>query len=138
MLGTAFQLSAQSSTPVGSIIRTVAGTDFTFTIPGGRALHAPFGRVFEIALDSSGNVYAADFDNSVVVKVAPNGTGRNQGGRDGRGPTRRVSFAGLAPGVIGVYQVKVIIPSGVTPGDNVRVVLTEGSQVSQPVIISAR
>jgi hypothetical protein len=49
-----------------------------------------------------------------------------------------VSFAGLAPGLIGVFQVNVMIPIGVTPGDNVPVVLTEGSQVSQPVTISVR
>jgi hypothetical protein len=31
-----------------------------------------------------------------------------------------------------------VIPNGVTPGDNVSIVLTEGSQVSQPVTISVR
>jgi uncharacterized protein (TIGR03437 family) len=49
-----------------------------------------------------------------------------------------VNFSGLAPGLIGVFQVNVLIPSGVTPGDNVPVVLTEGSQVSQAVTISVR
>lgn len=34
-----------------------------------------------------------------------------------------VSFAGLAPGYVGVYQVNVTVPSGVTPGTNVPVVL---------------
>jgi uncharacterized protein (TIGR03437 family) len=54
------------------------------------------------------------------------------------GKTATVAFAGLAPGSIGEYQVNVVIPSGVTPGDNVPVVLTEGSQVSPPVTISVR
>jgi uncharacterized protein (TIGR03437 family) len=49
-----------------------------------------------------------------------------------------VNFAGLAPSFIGLYQVNVVIPDGVTPGDNVPVVLTEGSQVSQPVTIAVR
>jgi uncharacterized protein (TIGR03437 family) len=54
------------------------------------------------------------------------------------GQTATVTFAGLAPGSIGEYQVNVQIPSGVTPGDSVPVILTEGSQVSQPVTISVR
>ena len=54
------------------------------------------------------------------------------------GQPATVDFAGLAPGSIGEYQVNVVIPNGVTPGDNVPVVLTEGSQVSQPVTISVR
>jgi uncharacterized protein (TIGR03437 family) len=48
-----------------------------------------------------------------------------------------VQFAGLAPGFIGVYQVNVLIPSGVATGD-VPVVLTEGSQVSTPVTIAVK
>src|SRR5437879_658138 len=74
VLWTLFQLSAQSATQVGGIIRTVAGTDWTFTIPGGLALNAPLGAVEGIATDPSGNLYAADFDNSVVVKIALDGT----------------------------------------------------------------
>ena len=54
------------------------------------------------------------------------------------GQTATVNFAGLAPSYIGLYQVNVVIPNGVTPGDNVSIVLTEGSQVSQPVTISVR
>jgi adhesin/invasin len=54
------------------------------------------------------------------------------------GQTATVAFAGLAPGFPGLYQVNVVIPSGVAPGDNVPVVLTEGSQVSQPVTIAVR
>ena len=58
----------------GGIIRTVAGTDWTFTVPGGKGVNAPLGKVYGLAVDSSGNLYAADRDNSVVVKLAPNGT----------------------------------------------------------------
>src|SRR5579863_7619998 len=80
-VGGAFHLVAQHSTPAprdsvaapGGIIRTVAGTDFAFTIPGGLGLNAPLGSAFGMALDSSGNLYIADYNNSVVVKLAPNG-----------------------------------------------------------------
>jgi uncharacterized protein (TIGR03437 family) len=75
VLGGVFQLSAQSPVAApGGIIRTVAGTDWTFTIPGGLGVNAPLGQVFGLALDSAGNLYAVDSDNSVVVKLAPNGT----------------------------------------------------------------
>src|ERR1039457_5121598 len=66
-------LPAGAGTP-GGIIRTVAGTDFTFTIPGGQPLNAPLGQVYGMALDASGNLYVPDYQNSVVVKIAPNGT----------------------------------------------------------------
>jgi hypothetical protein len=39
---------------------------------------------------------------------------------------------------IGLYQVNVVIPAGITAGDSVPVVLAEGSQVSQPATISVR
>src|SRR6185369_12101954 len=58
----------------GGVIRTIAGTDWTFSIPGGSALNAPLGKVYGLALDSAGNLFAADQDNNVIVKLAPNGT----------------------------------------------------------------
>src|ERR1022692_1618918 len=72
VMGGICPLSAQSVP--GGIIRTVAGTDWTFTIPGAQALNAPLGEAYGMALDSSGNLYVADYQNSVVVKIAPNGT----------------------------------------------------------------
>jgi uncharacterized protein (TIGR03437 family) len=50
----------------------------------------------------------------------------------------KVDFAGMAPGFIGLYQANVFIPSGVTPGDNVPVVLMEGTQVSNSATIVVR
>src|SRR2546428_46264 len=38
------------------------------------------------------------------------------------GQTATVNFAGLAPTFTGLYQVNVVIPNGVAPGDNVPVV----------------
>ncbi len=66
-------LPAGTGTP-GGIISTVAGTDWTFTISGGSALKTPFGDIYGIAVDSSGNLYSADANNHVVVKVRPDGT----------------------------------------------------------------
>jgi uncharacterized protein (TIGR03437 family) len=49
-----------------------------------------------------------------------------------------VSFAGLAPGFVGLYQVNVQVPQGVAAGDSVPVVLSTGSTLSNTVTISVR
>jgi len=49
------------------------------------------------------------------------------------GQQASVFFAGLAPGFVGLYQVNVIVPSGITPGSSVPVVLTTGGASSIPV-----
>lgn len=47
-----------------------------------------------------------------------------------------VFYSGLAPGFAGLYQVNVTVPSGVTPGSNVPVVLTVAG-VSSPAVTVA-
>lgn len=49
-----------------------------------------------------------------------------------------VSFAGLAPGYVGLYQVNVQVPQGVAAGDAVPVVLSIGANFSNSVTISVR
>ena len=49
-----------------------------------------------------------------------------------------VSFAGLTPGFIGLYQVNVQVPQGVATGDAIPVVLSTGATVSNGVTISVR
>jgi len=46
-----------------------------------------------------------------------------------------VSFAGLAPGFIGLYQVNVQVPQGVAAGDAVPVMLSIGAVASNTVVI---
>lgn len=55
---------------------------------------------------------------------------------DGRPAT--VWFAGLAPGYVGVYQVNVEVPAGITPGSAVPVVLTQGGFHSNTVTIAVQ
>src|SRR5690348_5537144 len=52
------------------IITTVAGTDWLFPAASLPALNAPLGKVTGIAVDSQGNVYVADSDNNLVVKIS--------------------------------------------------------------------
>jgi len=43
-----------------------------------------------------------------------------------------VVYQGLAPGFVGLYQVNVVLPSTVTPGDAVPVVVRQNGIVSNP------
>lgn len=53
-------------------ISTVAGSSWLLPASG-PALNAPFGRIAGIAADSSGNIYASDSDNNVILKITPAG-----------------------------------------------------------------
>ena len=46
------------------------------------------------------------------------------------------SFAGLAPGFIGLYQVNVTIPAGTPPGLSIPLMLKVGGQQSNPVLVA--
>jgi uncharacterized protein (TIGR03437 family) len=46
-----------------------------------------------------------------------------------------VLFSGLAPGTVGEYQVNVLVPSGVTPGPAVPVVVSIGGVSSNAALI---
>jgi trimeric autotransporter adhesin len=50
----------------------------------------------------------------------------------------QVVFSGVVAGFAGLYQVNVNVPSGVTPGDSVPVVLTVAGQQSVPVTIKVQ
>jgi len=54
------------------------------------------------------------------------------------GKPAAVQFAGLTPGFIGLYQVNVQIPEGVTPGSAVPLVVTSGSVPSNTVTLGVR
>jgi len=48
----------------------------------------------------------------------------------------QVLFSGLAPGYVGLYQVNVVVPTGISPGDNVALVLSIDGQTSPRVTIA--
>ncbi len=54
------------------------------------------------------------------------------------GLAANVSFSGLAPGFVGLYQVNVQVPSGVTPGGAVPLILTMNGAVSNTVTIAVQ
>jgi uncharacterized protein (TIGR03437 family) len=49
-----------------------------------------------------------------------------------------VTFAGLAPGFVGLYQVNAAVPAGVSPGDAVPVVITMENTASNTVTIAVQ
>ncbi len=53
-------------------------------------------------------------------------------------PAPVVSFSGLAPNLVGVYQVNVQVPAGVTPGDTVPLVITQAGVDSNTVTVAIR
>jgi uncharacterized protein (TIGR03437 family) len=52
------------------------------------------------------------------------------------GEPAQVLFTGLAPGFAGLYQVNVVVPSGIAPGTSVPVVITAGGFPSPPVTVA--
>src|SRR5437773_1572984 len=56
-----------------AVITTVAGTDLLFSGDGKPARQAPLGGLDEVLLDGQGNVFVADEDNNLVVKITPDG-----------------------------------------------------------------
>ena len=54
------------------------------------------------------------------------------------GRAATVQFAGLAPGFVGLYQVNVQIPVGVTPGPAVPLVLSQSGVPSNTVTLAVK
>jgi len=55
------------------VITTIAGTDWIFPAGPMPAVSAPLAGPDGIAVDTKGNVYAADYSNNVVVRITPDG-----------------------------------------------------------------
>ncbi len=109
--------------PATGIVTTVAGNKTSgYTGDGGQAAAAELRSVDGVALDSSGNIYIAEFDGARIRKVAPNGiittyagTGTAGSGGDG-GPAVMAQLYG---------------PSGLTEDaqDNLFVVDTNNKKI---------
>jgi len=54
------------------------------------------------------------------------------------GKAAQVAFSGLTPGYAGLYQVNAVVPSGITTGDTVPVVVSVAGQTSPPVTMAAK
>jgi uncharacterized protein (TIGR03437 family) len=54
------------------------------------------------------------------------------------GQPASIVFSGLTPGSVGLYQINVYVPAGVTPGNNVPVVVSIAGQTGPPVTIAVK
>ena len=54
------------------------------------------------------------------------------------GQSGKVIFSGLAPGFVGLYQIDVVVPGGITPGNQVPVVISTVGASSPPLTIAVR
>jgi uncharacterized protein (TIGR03437 family) len=54
------------------------------------------------------------------------------------GSPAEVTFAGLAPGFVGLYQINAVVPQGVTPGSAVNLQIVVGGQTSRQVTIAVQ
>ena len=54
------------------------------------------------------------------------------------GQNAQILFAGLAPGYVGLYQVNLIVPTGVAAGPSVPVVITAAGAASATVTVAIR
>src|SRR5712692_4947822 len=68
-----------------NIITTFAGTDWIFPAGQRPALNAPLGSVRSLAFGPNGDLFIADSDNAIVVKVSPDGVLRVVAGNGIRG-----------------------------------------------------
>jgi adhesin/invasin len=50
----------------------------------------------------------------------------------------KVVFSGLTPGYAGLYQINAVVPSGITTGNAVSVVVSVAGQTSPPVTMAIR
>src|SRR5206468_442551 len=55
-------------------IGTFVGRDWVFPTNVGTAQYAPIGRIEQVAVDKSGNVFVADADNGMVFRISTTGS----------------------------------------------------------------
>jgi uncharacterized protein (TIGR03437 family) len=88
--------------------------DFSLVSPDSPA---QIGEIIAVYVTGLGDVFPSIPDGSAASSTALSNTSNTITATVG-GVAATVNFAGLAPGLAGLYQVNVTIPSGVTAGDN--------------------
>jgi len=66
-------LASASSLTMQGVTTTVASRQWIFPAGPLAATDAPLGRLSGVAVDSAGNLFAADSDNHLVVRISPSG-----------------------------------------------------------------
>jgi sugar lactone lactonase YvrE len=97
-------LVVRKVTPAGTISTVAGDGNNGYSGDGGSATAAQFSNPSDIAIDSAGNLYIADTDNSVIRKVTPTGTistfaGNGSAGYSGDGGPASSAQIGYPKGV---------------------------------------
>ncbi len=100
---------------------------------------APFerGKVAVIYCEGLGQVNAQLLAGQ-AAPVNPLATVRNPVTVTIGGQNATVQFAGLTPGLTGLYQINAVVPEGAAPGPAVPIVISSGGLSSDPVTIAVR
>jgi adhesin/invasin len=54
------------------------------------------------------------------------------------GQTATVTFSGLSPGFAGLYQIDAVVPTGITPANDVPVIVSIAGEISPTVTIAVK
>jgi uncharacterized protein (TIGR03437 family) len=122
----------QQGTGQGSIVKSDQVTLAQAGTP------ASIGETVVIYCTGLGAVTPAVKEGSPAPTTAPLSTTVNPVTVTIGGKTATVAFAGLTPGYAGLYQVNAVVPTGITTGDTVPVVLSVAGQTSPPVTIAVK
>jgi len=120
-----FQLTAQQGA-ITDLNYNVIGPDNPAHVGQVIVLYCSgLGAVDPSVADGAGSIGPSYAQNPVTVTI---------GGQTTATPV----YAGLTPGVAGLYQINVAVPQGVAPGDNIPVGVTVAGQTSAQVFTSVR
>jgi uncharacterized protein (TIGR03437 family) len=122
----------QQGTGQGSIVKS---DQVTLAQPGAPAA---VGETIVIYCTGLGAVTPAVKEGSPAPTTPPLSTTVNEVTVTIGGKTAQVAFSGLTPGYAGLYQLNVVVPTGITTGDAVPVVLSVAGQTSPAVTIAVR
>jgi uncharacterized protein (TIGR03437 family) len=103
----------------------ILNPDYTLNSPSAPVVRGQYLSIYATGLGAvvrQGNVSIATTPVSVVLN----------------GQELPASFAGLAPGYIGLYQVNVVLPASMPPGLAISLSLKQGGQVSNRVLVSVQ
>src|ERR1035437_9880379 len=124
--------SNQQGTGQGSIVKS---DQVTLAQPG---TPASIGETIVIYCTGLGAVTPAVKEGSPAPTTPPLSTTVNPVTVTIGGKAAQVAFSGLTPGYAGLYQVNVVVPTGITTGDAVPVVLSVAGQTSPAVTMAVR
>jgi uncharacterized protein (TIGR03437 family) len=94
---------------------------------------ANIGEIVAVFMSGLGDVFPSLLDGA-AAPTSPHSTTANAITADISGTAATVTFSGLAPGFVGLYQVNLQIPDGVSAGDNVLGITGPDSYNSEALI----